>query len=181
MGQGSGRGAWIHSQVLGSRKSHGGGQGPDCPQPSGPRPGLCLSGELLCPALPCPFLTTFCSNNNNSMPETALVRVICICYLVTCCVQYPRFMLTSISELWPDLAAHMTKHVRTTVVLVQAAVFRRKAGEVQGKAAATASSEPVSSTPFGRLVADIGSSGEAQVSLIHTACNVICLGYSIVI
>ena len=48
---------------------------------------------------------------------------------------------------------------------MQAAVFRRTAAEVQGRAADVALSGPVSSTPFGRLVADIDSSGEPQASL----------------
>jgi hypothetical protein len=51
------------------------------------------------------------------------------------------------------------------MVPLQAAVFRRKAGEVQGTGQLGATGEPVSSTPFGRLVADIDSSGEPQVSL----------------
>ncbi len=50
-----------------------------------------------------------------------------------------------------------------SIVLVQAAVFRRKAGEVQGRGHIGAPGEPVSSTPFGRLVGDIDSSGEPQV------------------
>ncbi len=50
------------------------------------------------------------------------------------------------------------------IVLVQAAVFRRKAGEVQGRGQIRAPGEPVSNTPFGRLVGDIDSSGEPQVS-----------------
>ncbi len=51
-----------------------------------------------------------------------------------------------------------------SICLVQAAVFRRKAGEVQGRGQIGAPGEPVSSTPFGRLVGDIDSSGEPQVS-----------------
>ncbi|KAL0050416.1 hypothetical protein WJX82_010839 [Trebouxia sp. C0006] len=47
----------------------------------------------------------------------------------------------------------------------QAAVFRRKAGEVQGRGHIGAPGEPVSSTPFGRLVGDIDSSGEPQVMM----------------
>ena len=45
---------------------------------------------------------------------------------------------------------------------MQAAVFRRKASEVQGQGPLP--EQPLSSTPFGRLVADIDSSGEPQVS-----------------
>ena len=51
-----------------------------------------------------------------------------------------------------------------SISLAQAAVFRRKAGEVQGRGQCGAPGEPVSSTPFGRLVGDIDSSGEPQVS-----------------
>ncbi len=50
------------------------------------------------------------------------------------------------------------------IFLVQAAVFRRKAGEVQGRGQIRAPGGPVSKIPFGRLVGDIDSSGEPQVS-----------------
>ena len=53
-------------------------------------------------------------------------------------------------------------------MVVQAAVFRRKASEVQGLGHPL--EQPLSSTPFGRLVADIDSSGEPQVSLYASAC-----------
>ncbi|DBA85021.1 TPA: hypothetical protein ACH3X2_005754 [Trebouxia sp. C0005] len=47
----------------------------------------------------------------------------------------------------------------------QAAVFRRKAGEVQGRGQIVAQQDQISSTPFGRLVGDIDSSGEPQVMM----------------
>lgn len=53
-------------------------------------------------------------------------------------------------------------------MVVQAAVFRRKASEVQGLGHLP--EQPLSSMPFGRLVADIDSSGEPQVSLHASGC-----------
>lgn len=53
-------------------------------------------------------------------------------------------------------------------MVVQAAVFRRKASEVQGLEHPM--EQPLSSMPFGRLVADIDSSGGPQVSLYACGC-----------